>query len=111
MTDHLPSKDKVRAFRDAVARFLTSASNPGRAAAVVHDNTPGSPYSDLVLAMMEIDAMLAGPSADEDAECYRWLRHFGNFALADSLLNRDDVHTLDHAIAIARASQPPRDEQ
>jgi hypothetical protein len=97
-------QDRVRVFRDTVGRFLTSASNPGRAAAVIHDNTPGSPYSDLVLAMMEVDAMLAGPPADDDAERYRWLRHMGNFALADSLLNREDVRTLDQAISIARAA-------
>jgi len=51
-------QDKVRGFRNAVDRFLTSASNPGRASAVVHDNTPGSPYHDLVMAKIEVDAML-----------------------------------------------------
>lgn len=51
-------QDKVLAFRNAVERFLTSASNPGRASAVVHDNTPGSPYHDLVMAKIEVDAML-----------------------------------------------------
>lgn len=50
--------EKVERFRNAVDRFLTSASNPGRAAAVVHDNTPGSPYHDLVLAKIDVDAML-----------------------------------------------------
>jgi len=59
------SKEIVRAFRNAVDRFLTSASNPGRAAAVVHDNTPGSPYHDLVMAKIEIDAVLDWPAADE----------------------------------------------
>ena len=51
-------QDKVREFRNAVDRFLTSAGNPGRASAVVHDNTPGSPYHDLVMTKMEVDAML-----------------------------------------------------
>lgn len=51
-------QDKVRAFRDAVDRFLTSASNPGRASAVIHDNTAGSAYHDLVMAKMEVDAMV-----------------------------------------------------
>jgi hypothetical protein len=51
-------QSKVKEFRDAVERFLTSASNPGRAAAVIDDNTPGSPYDDLVRAKIEVDAML-----------------------------------------------------
>lgn len=49
---------KVEAFRNAVDRFLTSAGNPGRASAVVSDNTPGSPYHDLVMAKIEVDALL-----------------------------------------------------
>jgi hypothetical protein len=52
----------VRRFRNAVDAFLTSASNPGRAAAVLHDNTPGSPYHELVMAKIEIDAMLDAPA-------------------------------------------------
>ena len=51
-------QDKVRTFRNAVDSFLTSASNPGMAAQVVHDNRPGSPYHELVIAKMEIDSML-----------------------------------------------------
>lgn len=51
-------QDKARAFRNAVERFLTSASNPGRATTVVNDNTPGSPYHDLVMAKIDVDAML-----------------------------------------------------
>jgi hypothetical protein len=61
-------QDKVRAFRDTVDRFLTSASNPGRASAVVSDNTSGSPYHDLVMAKMEVDAMLWGPTPQEGSE-------------------------------------------
>jgi hypothetical protein len=51
----------VSRFRNAVDAFLTSASNPGRAAAVLHDNTPGSPYHELVMAKIEVDAMLDAP--------------------------------------------------
>lgn len=52
-------QDKVRAFRNAVDRFLTSASNPGRASAVVSDHATGSPYDDLVMAKIEVDFMLS----------------------------------------------------
>ena len=66
-------QQKVREFRNAVDRFLTSASNPGRASAVIHDNTPGSPYHELVMAKIEVDALLSDrPSSD--AARYRWLK-------------------------------------
>lgn len=50
--------DKVLKFRNAVDYMMTSASNPGRASAVIHDNSPGSPRSEMILAKMEVDAML-----------------------------------------------------
>lgn len=60
---------KVQAFRNAVDALLTSASNPGRAAAVINENSPGSPYHDLVMAKIEVDAMLWDqPTPQEPAE-------------------------------------------
>jgi hypothetical protein len=48
----------VQDFRDALERMLTSASNPGRASAVLSDNTPGSPYHEMVMAKIAVDALL-----------------------------------------------------
>ncbi len=54
-----PEEHKIiQAYRDAVGRLLTSASNPGRAAAVLSDNTPGSAYDEVVMAGQEVDALL-----------------------------------------------------
>jgi hypothetical protein len=45
-------------FRNALDRMLTSASNPGRASAVLSDNTPGSSYHEMIMAKIAVDALL-----------------------------------------------------
>lgn len=58
--------DIVKGYRDAVGRFMTSASNPG-GRELAFRNEPGAPYHEMILAQYAVDALLHGGGADEPA--------------------------------------------